>query len=164
VDITKQKNKNQRDYISLLVDKQLRNGIRNGKAMRGANCESDHNPVVVTMKIRLQRIKKFKKTKKFNVSKVEKPEIKNDYRMRLDKELEADKFDEWMEVDEIWNKLKEGIGTFAEEICGKEQMSTKQIWMNTEILQKMEERRKCKIRNKEGQYRKLKHEIQKAMP
>ena len=45
-----------------------------------------------------------------------------------------------MEIDEIWKKLKEGVAIVAEEICGKEEMSKKQNWMNSEILSKMEER------------------------
>src|SRR6059036_2609975 len=37
----------------------------------------------------------------------------------------------------------------------------KHNWMNSEILHKMEERRKCKNMRDEEQYRKLKQEIQK---
>ena len=54
--------KNQIDYV--LADKRFRNGIQNSKSMPVADCESDHNPVIVTMKIRLQRVKNFKKTVK----------------------------------------------------------------------------------------------------
>ena len=61
----------------------------------------------------------------------------------------------------MWNTLKKGIEIVAQEICGKDKQSKKQNWMNSEILEKMEERRECKIRNEEGQYKKLKHEIQK---
>src|SRR5437867_7019253 len=66
-----------------------------------------------------------------------------------------------MEIGDIWNKLKEGIATVAEEICEKEQLPKKQNWMNSEILRKMEERRKCKNTKEEEEYKKLKHEIQK---
>ena len=75
--------------------------------------------------------------------------------------IAREKIDEWMDIDEIWNKLKEGIEMVAEEICGKDQLPNKQNWMNSEILRKMEERRKCKNRQEEEQYKKLKHEIQK---
>src|SRR2546425_7172179 len=36
--------KNQIDFV--LVDKRFRNGIQNSKSMPGADCDSDHNPVV----------------------------------------------------------------------------------------------------------------------
>ena len=66
-----------------------------------------------------------------------------------------------MEIGKIWNKLKEGIASVAEEIYGKEQLPKKQNWMNLEILRKMEVGRKCKNTKEEEQYKKLKHEIQK---
>lgn len=151
--------KNQIDYI--LVDKRFRNGVQNSKSMPGADCESDHNPVVATMKIKLQRVKKSKKTAKWNINSLKKPENRNAYETRLDKEIQEKKINEWMEIDEIWQKLSESIEIVAEEICGKEEATRKQSWMNADILRKMEERRQCKLRKDEGQYKKLKQEIQK---
>src|SRR5437867_1875970 len=64
-----------------------------------------------------------------------------------------------MEIGDIWNKLKEGIATVAEDICRRKQLPKKQNWMNSEILRKMEERRKCKNMKEEAQYKKLQHEM-----
>src|SRR2546425_13083571 len=144
-----------------MVDKRFRNGIQNSKSMPGADCYSDHNPVVVKMKLRLQRVKKVKKNVKWNVNNLKKPEVKNAYRMRLDQQLQGKAIDGCMEVDEIWKRLKEGIVTVAEEICGKEKQPKKQNWMNSEILHKMEERRICKNMKAEEQYKRLKNEIRK---
>jgi len=153
------KTKNQIDFV--MVDKRYRNGVLNSKSMPGADCESDHNPVIVTMKIRLQRVKKNKKKVKWNINNLKKPDIRNAYRMKLDEHLQEGKFDDGMEIDEMWNKLKEGIGIVAEAICGKEQVTKKQNWMNSDILQKMEERRQCRNKKDVEQYKKLKHDIQK---
>ena len=81
--------------------------------------------------------------------------------MRLDQQLREETIDGSMEVDDIWERLKDGISTVAEEICEKEMQPKKQDWMNSEILHKMEERRKCKNTKEEEQYKKLKQEIQK---
>jgi len=151
--------KNQIDFV--LVDKRYRNGVQNSKSMPGADCESDHNPVIATMKIRLQRVLKSKKQVKWNTASLKKPEIKNDYKNRLEKLLEDQKIDKEIEIEEIWNKLKDGIETVAEEICGKDKFVKKQSWMTSEILKKMEERRESKNRKDDGQYKKLKHEIQR---
>jgi hypothetical protein len=113
------------------------------------------------MKIRLQTIRRAKKRVMWNTSTLKKTEIGNAYRMRLDRKLQEEKIDGQMEIGEIWNKMKECIETVAEEICGKEQMPKRQNWMNLKILRKMEERRNCKNRKEEEQYRKLKHEIQR---
>ena len=45
-------------------------------------------------------------------------------------------------------------------MCERERMSKRQNWMNSEILSKMEERRKAKNMKDEGLYARLKHEIQ----
>src|SRR5207247_7640865 len=113
----------------------------------------NHNPVVEKMKIRLQRVKKARKTVKWNVNNLKKPEVRNAYRMRLDQQLQEEKIDECVEVDEIKRRLKEGIVAVAEEICGKAKQPKKLNWMNSEILHKMEERRVCKNMKAEEQYR-----------
>ena len=72
------------------------------------------------------------------------------------------KINEEIDINGIWNKLKESLDEIvAEEICGKEQSQKKQNWINSDILHKMEERRICKNMNEEEKYKKLKHEIQK---
>src|SRR5206468_11610229 len=130
-------------------------------SMPGADCDSDHNPVVVKMKIRLQRVEKAKKTVKWNVSNLKKSEVKDAYRMRLDQQLQGKEIDGCIEVDEIWKRLKEGIVTVAEEICEKEKQPKKENWMKSEILHKMEERRKCKNMKDDEQYKRLRNVIQR---
>ena len=151
--------KNQIDYV--LVDKRFKNGIQNSKSMPGADCESDHNPVVVTIKIRLQRERKAKKSVKWNINKLTNSDFKDAYKQKLGKHLKDTKVDEEVDIDGIWNKLRESLEFVAEEICGKEQSQKKQNWINVDILHKMEERRICKNMNEEEKYKKLKHEIQK---
>ena len=83
--------------------------MQNSKSRPGADCESDHNPVVITMKVRLQRVKKSSKTVKWKINNLRKPEIKDAYRMQLDKKLMEEKIDRGMKIDEIWKKLKDDI-------------------------------------------------------
>ena len=129
--------------------------------MPGADCESDHNPVVATIQIRLQRVKKAKRTVKWNINNLKRSEIRSAYKRQLDTRLQEERIAEEYDIDSIWNKLKESIEKVAEEICGKEQKQKKHSWMNEVILRKMEERRQCKIRNEAEEYKKLKHVIQK---
>ena len=72
-----------------------------------------------------------------------------------------EEIDMGVEIDETWNKLKEDIAIVAVEMCERDRMSKKQNWMNSEILNKMEERRKAKNMKDDGLYTRLKHEIQK---
>ena len=68
------------------------------------------------------------------------------------------------EIDQIYKRLKESLEDVADEICGNAQSKRKQNWMNSSILNKMEERRKYKnMHTEEGEkkYKELKHDIQK---
>ena len=52
---TRWKNKkNQIDYI--LMDNRYKNGVTNSKSRPGADCGTDHNPVIACLKVRLRRI------------------------------------------------------------------------------------------------------------
>ena len=118
---------------------------------------------------------KPKRTVKWNVSGFKKPVSREAYSRRLDKRLQEEKCEKERDIDDIWkeeidmgveidetswNKLKEDIAIVAEEMCERDRMSKKQNWMNSEILSKMEERRKAKIMTDDGLYKKLKQEIQ----
>ena len=72
--------------------------------MPGAECGSDHNPVIVMMKTRLQRVAKPKKSVKWNVSGFKKPEFREAYSRRLDKRLQEEKWEEGRDIDDIWKE------------------------------------------------------------
>ena len=59
-------------------------------------------------------------------------------------DISKEKIDMGVEIDDIWKKLKEDTTIVVEETCERERMSKKLNWMNSEILSKMEERRKAK--------------------
>src|SRR6478735_3722092 len=154
--------KNQIDYI--LSEKRFRNGVQNSKSMPGADCGSDRNPVVSTMQIRLKGLKRSKRAAKWNIRVLQNPNIRNEYQMKLDKKLQDKKVSELDEIDEIWDKLKESIGDIADEICGKEDFQKKQNWMNANILNVMEQRRKYKMQNTDEcqkKYKELKNLVQR---
>ena len=154
--------KNQIDFI--LADKRFRNGVRNSKSMPGADCESDHNPVLATIQIKMKGIKRSKMNKKWNVEVLQNTRDRCEYRTKLDKQLQDKRVSELDEIDQIWKNLKESIEDIAEEICGKEHTKKKQKWMNAHILNLMEERRKFKnLHTEEGQrkYKELKQMVQK---
>jgi len=65
---------------------------------------------LITMKIRLQKIKKSQKKIRWNLANLKIPAFQKAYENRLDKQLNEDKIDGSMTVDEIWNKMKEGRG------------------------------------------------------
>ena len=55
----------QLDYV--LVKHRYKNGVKNARAYPGLDVYSDHNPVVVHMKVKFKTIKKRKKKPKWNL-------------------------------------------------------------------------------------------------
>ena len=110
--------KNQIDYV--LVDKRFRQGVRNSKSMPGADCGSDHNPVIATIKIKLRKMRRTKPTTKWNLDKLKNPQNRCEYQNKLNKQLKDRNIRDMDEIDQVWDTLKECIEEIAEEICGKE--------------------------------------------
>ena len=115
--------KNQIDYI--LIDKRFRNGIKNSKAMPGADCGSDHNPIVATLKIKLRSVKRSKPRTKWKTDVLNDAMKKDAFQSKLDKQLIDKGIKEEEDIEKIWSKLKECVTDIAEEICGKEQNKLK---------------------------------------
>ena len=61
--------------------------------MPGADCRSDHNPVLVTMRIKLQSVRRAKKKAKWNANNLKKTEIRKEYGVRLDKQIQEQNID-----------------------------------------------------------------------
>ena len=134
--------KNQIDYV--LIDKRYRNGVKNSKSMPGADCGSDHNPIITRIHIKLKGIQRKKKNVRLNLGALQEKNTKHEYQLKLDKQLKENKINELDKIDQIWDKIKESIGEVAEEISGTEQIPKRQKWMNSHILSKIYERRKFK--------------------
>ena len=112
--------------------------------MPGADCGSDHNPIVMTIGIKLRRVKRSKVRVKWKTDELKDVVKRNAFQSKLNKQLKDKGVKEEEEIEQIWNKLKECVTDVASEICGKEQNKKKQNWMNSDILDMMEERRKFK--------------------
>ena len=154
--------KNQIDFI--LFDKRYRNGVRNCKVRPEADCESDHNPVVATINIKLRKTKRNKGKFRWNTAELSDAMARKKYQSKIGVQLKARGIDDEDDIEQIWKKLKDCVTEVAMEICGKEKSNKKQNLISSEILEKMEERRKCKINNTEEgirKYKELKRTIQK---
>ena len=56
------------DYI--LMKQRYRNSVKNAAAYPGDDCDSDHNLVMIKVKLRLKRVCSGKKIKKWNIEKL----------------------------------------------------------------------------------------------
>ena len=92
--------------------------------MPGAHCESDHIPVVSTVRIRLQKVNKANKKVTWDTSSLNKADKRDTFRSRPNTKIEEKEIERYEEIDTIWNKLRESIEWAA--VCGKEQRTKKQ--------------------------------------
>jgi len=133
--------RNQIDYI--LIQDRHRNSITSCKSMPGADCGSDHVPVVGTMRVKLKKLKKGKTTPKLQINLLEKDqELKKTYTISVQNKFSA--LEELTTAEEKWQKMKETILEVATEHIPKTKRKEDKKWITPEILNLMEERRKAK--------------------
>uniref|UniRef100_A0A8D9FJ87 Craniofacial development protein 2 n=1 Tax=Cacopsylla melanoneura TaxID=428564 RepID=A0A8D9FJ87_9HEMI len=149
--------KNQIDYIC--INQRYRNAILNAKARPGADCSSDHNPVIITMRVKLKKLKQPKKKLLWNDDKYKQPIVKQQFSYTFLEEIDKKKP---FEDHEKWSAYKEALKAAAEKVIGKKTSQAKQKWMTQDILDLMEERKRYKtITTVESQqkYRELKRKV-----
>ena len=133
--------KNQIDYIT--INKRFRNAVTRARTFPGADCNSDHVPVVVDMKVQLKKPKKKKFKPKINI-KVLKEDgslkemynicVRNKYEM-----LREEGGGDSMEGD--YESLRLALEEANTEILPKLNREPNRPWMTEDILRLMDCRR-----------------------
>ena len=133
--------RNQIDYI--LIRERFRNALKPCKAYSGADCGSDHNPVIAKVQLKLRKLKQRKQNKKLDIQQLKlNEEIRMKHNVEVSKRLQA--LAEVEDLDEKWKIMKESITTAAEKTIPVVERKTKQKWTTEDILEKMDDRRKSK--------------------
>ena len=118
--------RNQIDYI--LIDKKCASSINGHKtrSFPGADIGSDHNLVMLTMKLKLKRIKKTPQTRmKYGIEKLKDPEVHEAFCALI-----GGKFAPLMELDEtqeMTEKFTEVMNEAVMKILGKERRKKQPI-------------------------------------
>ena len=158
--------RNQIDYI--LIKQRFRNSVVNVKTFPGADCNSDHNPVVMKMRTRLKRLEKPKTKLRLDIEKLNSSvthqqqfavEVSNRFQALSESTEDGIQEDERESVNDRWNNVKKALTESAEAVLGKSEKRKRAAWMTEEILQKMEERRK--VKNDKSRYKEIHVDIQK---
>ena len=106
--------RNQIDYI--LVYKRWRSSFKAAKTYPGADCDSDHQLLVATMKMRLRKIKRQKKPVRYDISKISdnyRVKVKNQFQCLLDHDHQE------TSPEELWQEIKKVVLEAAEETVPK---------------------------------------------
>ena len=142
--------KNQIDYIA--INKRYRNAVRDVRTYPGADCYSDHVPVVANISLKLKKVIKSRKEERRDLKQlITNEHLKEAYRVEVENRygvLNSDEpLEEEVEMDREWRNIQISLTKTAKEMVPKQEKMRRQRWMTNEILDKMEERRAQKERN-----------------
>lgn len=126
-----------------------------------ADIRSDHNPVIMTCELKLKKLFKSK-SRCIDLGKLKTQRTKEEFEQTTDKILEENKTNMTQAIEDIWNKVKEGISRASEEVLKKEHQNKKKAWLSDEVLKLIDERKKYKNATSDQgkqEYKRLKNEV-----
>ncbi|GFO47179.1 craniofacial development protein 2-like [Plakobranchus ocellatus] len=146
--------RNQIDYI--LTNERFRNAIKSAKTYPGADCYSDHVPVVAKLNLKLKKTSSNPTNIKLDLALLKTNQlIREKYQVSVQNKFES--LGEAEEIEKQWENFKEAITLAATEEIPRVERKSKQKWMTDEILELMDERRKAK--NNDEKYETLQNKV-----
>ena len=138
------------------------------KTYPGADCNSDHNPVVATLQIKLKRVERKRKKEMYDISAFRNQQIQERYAVSVTNQfqiLTGDVTEDQPQeqddaVNQAWDTFKTCIQEATKEVIPKTKLEKRQKWMSDEILNLMKERKHVKISN-QVEYTRLDKEIKR---
>ena len=132
--------RNQIDFI--LIQKRFRNAVKSVKTLPGADCDSDHIPVISKMRINLKRLKKGKYQPKFEVGFLKtNKDLKEKFVIEVKNKFQLLEVEDLTDTDELWNGIKTSLNEAIQENIPQKSRKENKKWMTNEVLGLMEERR-----------------------
>ena len=165
--------KNQIDHIA--VNAKFKRSVRDTRAYRGADVGSDHNLVTTETKLKLSRVKKTNTTsRKYEISKLNSTDVQKEFVLELrnrfsclkieeTEDNEEEETDRRTEVDsnieQCWKTVKETFNETAKNVLGFKKRKSKN-WISAKSWEKIEERRKLKMKVNETKSDRLRSRLQ----
>ena len=137
--------RNQIDFIT--INKRFQNSVKNIRTYPGADCNSDHVPVVLDLNLKLKIIKKKQYKPKLNLQLLDDPGVQSSYRAHVQEQYEtmmAGQQEIQDESEQMFHSLKTAIEKANDEFLPKIIREPKNPWMTDNILVLMDERRSYK--------------------
>ena len=148
--------RNQIDFI--LVQNRFRNAVKSAKSIPGADCDSDHVPVMCKLQIRLRALKKTMSKPNYHVEFLKTNDVLRE-KFTIDISNRFKVLDEVTESDEMWDKMKNSINEAMKENIPIKTRKHDKKWITPDILELMDTRRKEKANV--GKFKTLTKEIKR---
>ena len=139
--------RNQIDYI--LVRQRYKRSIKNVKTFPGADCDSDHTPVVAKILLKLKKVQKRSQFRpKWKLDYLV-GDTANQFNIKTENRFEVLMKESLSDVEESWQRVKdimvEEARVVIDEVAPqKATIKKKKAWMNDSILDKIHQRRQLK--------------------
>ena len=131
------KTRNQIDYI--IIDQKWKSALKNAKTRPGADCNTDHQLLVIDMQVRLKKLNKV-----ISPLRLDYTSFNNEYNVKVSNSFEPLlKLDEEKSPNEIWQEGKDTILRVAKSIFPKKNRAQNR-WISKETLEDVENRRKLR--------------------
>lgn len=145
--------RNQIDYI--MINQRYRNMVKNIKSYPGADIGSDHNPVVMKMKVKLKIKSISKHLEQYDMNMLKEVTYKHMFNVEVTNRYETlmaqQEVQKNDDVETEWDAMQKSMNESVKSVIPKRPRKAKQRWMTPEILNLMEERKALK-----GQHEKYK--------
>ena len=161
--------RNQIDYI--MLNERFRNCIKQAKTYPVADMNSDHNPVVVKINMKLKRTNATKRSEHLELNLVKEETYKNKYNVKVkniferlcieETEQQPDNGSFNNQCDQKWTTPKHSIKSSLNALLPRKANSKKQQWMTDHILNLMKNRNQFKNSDKD-EYKRLNKQINLA--
>lgn len=139
--------RNQIDFV--LLHQQFKKDIKSAQAYPGADVSSDHNPVVITLKMQFRRVRKPLVIQRIDIRKLQDTRTHERVVQEMGEIMEVIRTEQ--DTETAWKKWKDMQCTVQNGTVGHVQRHERKDWMTEEIIGLMEERRGLK--NDRNMYR-----------
>ena len=142
--------RNQIDFI--ITKTRFKNNVKKCRTYPGADINSDHNPVVAKVQIKLKIPAKAKRSPNLDFTALRQPEIREEFAVKvqnrfsalMEEYLDIDERDTSEQIDKRWANLHSAINDTQNEVLPRKVREARKDWMNDEILEMMKERKRKK--------------------
>ena len=152
--------RNQIDYMT--INKRYRNAVTKVRTYPGADCDSDHVPVVADIRVRLKKLKREEIKPRRDVQVLKRnEELKQRYILTVENKYQMlrDECDE-NDPGQQWKRLSDAIEEGNQKVLPEKRRRRKNNWITEEIFELMDERRAAKGRDN-NIYRELNRQIKR---
>ena len=163
------KSRNQIDYI--MLNERFRNCIKQAETYPGADINSDHNPVVVKINMKLKRTNATKRSEQLELNLLKEETYKSKYNVEVqniyerlcieETEQQPDNGSFNNQCHQKWTTVKQSIKSSLNTVLPRKANRKKRKWMTDHILNLMENRKQFKNSDKD-EYNRLNKQINLA--